>query len=301
MDFLLAMRVFVRVVECGGLSAAGRSLGLGQPAVSERLRQLENHLGARLLDRNTRSVNVTDAGAVFYEQAKHAVTAADDAAACVASLNGQLRGTLRIAAPHSIGETILPPLLVELRQQHPELSIDLILNDLIVDPVMEGVDVSIRMGAVTDGGFIARRLGDVRRVLLASPAYLVRAGGPITLDNIGTHPFIHIDRLTRDNKLRLIGPDGSTVFVTIQSAWRCNHWHPLLSALIGGMGIGVNIPVGCAKALREGLLVPILTDYQVPSLPLHIIYPALRRPPIKTTAVVNWLQARIPPLLEQYA
>jgi len=298
MDLLLAMRVFVRVVECGGLSAAGRDLGLGQPAVSERLRQLEHHLGVRLLDRNTRSVNVTDVGAVFYARAKQAIEAADDAAASVASFNRKLRGTLRVAAPHGLGETVLPPLLAILQQRHPELSIDLVLNDRFVDPVIEGVDVSIRVGPLGEGAFVARPLGSMRRLLLASPQYLARAGVPTSPTALGAHPFVHIDSLARDGKLRLNGPDGAPVMARVRSGWRCNHWRPLREALLAGNGIGVLQWPTCHKEIASGALAPVLTDYPLPDAPVHAIYPASRRVPAKTSAALAWLQAQLPALLE---
>ncbi len=297
MDLLLAMRVFVRVVECGGLSAAGRDLGLGQPAVSERLRQLERHLGARLLDRNTRSVNVTDVGAVFYARAKTALDAADEAAASVAAFSRQLRGTLRVAAPHALGEMLVSPLLAALQQRHPELSIDLILNDRFVDPVIEGVDVSIRVGRLGEGAFVARPLGRVRRLLLASPDYLARAGRPVSPAALAAHPFVHIDGLARDGKLHLDGPDGAPVTAPVRSAWRCNHWRPLLAALVAGNGIGVLHRPVCQNELATGRLVPVLPDHSLPDLPVHAIYPASRRVPAKTGAVVAWLQTQLPTLL----
>lgn len=298
MDLLLAMRVFVRVVECGGLSAAGRDLRLGQPAVSERLRQLEHHLGARLLDRNTRSVKVTDVGAVYYARAKQTLEAADDAAASVATFNRQLRGTLRVAAPHGLGESLLPPLLASLQQQHRELSIDLVLNDRFVDPVIEGVDVSIRVGSLGDGRFVARPLGSVRRLLLASPGYLMTAGVPASPAALAMHPFVHIDSLARDGKLRLTGKDGSTVTAAVRSGWRCNHWRPLLAALLAGNGIGVLQWPVCREHVAAGELVPLLPDHPLPDAPVHAIYPASRRTPAKTATAVAWLQAQLPKLLE---
>lgn len=299
MDLLLAMRVFVRVVECGGLSAAGRDLGLGQPAVSERLRQLERHLGARLLDRNTRSVNVTDVGAVFYPRAKAALGAAEEAAASVATFNRQLRGTLRIAAPHALGEVMLPPLLAALQQRHPELSIDLVLNDHFVDPVIEGVDVSIRVGRLGEGGFVARPLGRVRRALLASPGYLARAGMPASPAALAAHPFVHIDGLARDGKLQLDSPEGEPITAAVRSAWRCNHWRPLLAALLAGNGIGVLHRSVCRDEIAAGRLVPVLADHSLPDLPVHAIYPGSRSVPAKTGAVVAWLQAQMPALLDE--
>jgi len=163
MDLLVAMRVYVRVVERGSMSAAARDLSMGQPAVSERIDRLEQYLGTRLLLRNTRRLSVTDAGAAFYERSKQVLESADDALSVV---NGDqsLRGTLRIAAPHGIGEVILPAIILRMRKHYPLLKIELILNDRIVDPVTEGVDLSLRLGDLGEGSFIARKRGHVGRV-----------------------------------------------------------------------------------------------------------------------------------------
>ena len=189
--------------------------------------------------------------------------------------------------------------LATLQQRHPELSIDLILNDRFVDPVIEGVDVSIRVGRLGEGGFVARPLGRVRRALLASPAYLARAGVPASPAALGAHPFIHIDGLARDGKLHLDGPDGAPVTAPVRSAWRCNHWRPLLAALLAGNGIGVLHRPVCRNEWATGQLVPVLPDHRLPDLPVHAIYPASRRVPAKTGAVVAWLQTQLPALLDQ--
>jgi DNA-binding transcriptional LysR family regulator len=297
MDFLSAIRVYVRVVECGGLSAAARDLGMGQPAVSERIGQLEKHLGARLLDRTTRSVRATDLGELFYERAKKAIEAADEAEASVTPFDAKLRGTLRIAAPHGIGEILLPSLLAGLQEQHPDLAINLVLNDHFVDPVTEGVDISIRVGAVGDGSFIARPLGKVQRMILAAPTYLAQRGIPTTPQELGAHPFIRVSGLTTNDKLRLISPQGTAIEAQIRTAWRCNHWRPLLTALLADAGIGVlQIPV-CKDLIEAGQLIQVLPSYRLPPVEVHAIYPALSKPLAKTRAVLTLLQARMPSLL----
>ena len=173
MDYLAAMRVFVRVVERGSMSAAARDLGIGQPAVSERIERLEAELNVRLLRRNTRAVSATDAGAAFYERAKLAIEAAGDALSA-AKEGFALRGAVRIAAPHGVGEMLLSPVVLLLREHHPELRVDLILNDRVVDPVTEGVEMSIRLGNLGEGSFIARRLGS--GIALLHPALGVHIG-----------------------------------------------------------------------------------------------------------------------------
>lgn len=172
------MRIFIRVVERGSMSAAARDLGIGQPAVSERIEKLEAHLGTRLLRRNTRNMSLTQSGNVFYERSKTAVQAAEHALS-VNEENQGLQGKIRIAAPYSAGESLLMPALLQLQNEHPELQVDVIFNDRVINPVTEGVDLSLRLGDVSEGFFVARPLGTVRRVLLASPALLAKADGAL--------------------------------------------------------------------------------------------------------------------------
>ncbi|KHK57717.1 LysR family transcriptional regulator [Ralstonia sp. A12] len=293
MDLLAAMRIFVRVVERGSLSAAARDLGVGQPAVSERVQQLERHLGARLLLRSTRAVSCTDEGHVFYARCKQVLEAADDACAAVSPEHHALRGVLRIAAPHGLGEVALPALLQRLREQHPQLRIDLILNDRLVDPVTEGVDLSLRLGATGDGNFIARRLGQVRRVLVAAPDYLVRQGTPETPQALAAHAFIRVTGLFGDGQLPLIDARQVRIAAPVSVAMSLSHWRPVYELLLSGAGIGVLQEPVCAAALAAGQLTRLLPDHVVPGFELHALIPAARPIPPKTRAFVALLEGHI--------
>ncbi len=301
MDMLSAMRIFIRVVERGGLSAAARDLGLGQPTVSERVDKLEKHLGASLLYRTTRSVQATDAGVRFYEHAKRVLEAAEEAEASVASAEASLTGTFRIAAPHGLGEMTLPRLLIEFQTRHPRLAIDLTLNDRFVDPVTEGVDLSIRIGEIGSGNFIARRLGTVRRLLLAAPGYIKRHGLPSEPAELATHPFIRIAGLAADERLHLTDPGGIPVEVPIRTLWRVNHWKPLVEALLAEKGIGALHAIVCGDEIAEERLVPILPSYQFKGMDVHAIFPPGRRPVAKTKAFLALLGAQAGMLLGQDA
>lgn len=296
MDLLVAMRVYVRVVERGSMSAAARDLGMGQPAVSERIDRLEQYLGARLLLRNTRKLSVTDAGAAFYERSKQVLESADDALTVV---NGDqsLRGTLRIAAPHGIGEVVLPSILLRMRKRHPLLKIELILNDRIVDPVTEGVDISLRLGDLGEGSFVARKLGHVGRVLVASPAYLDEHGTPTTPDDLADHTFLRVSGLFNSGRLPLVGPDGQTELAGIDIVLSTSHWRPLHSLLLDGAGIGVLQEPACADDLASGRLIRLLPEFTVPGFDLHTLYPATRPIPPRIRAVLSLLEEQLPAVL----
>lgn len=298
MDFLSAMRIYVRVVERGGLSAAARDLGLGQPTVSDRIGTLERHLGVRLLDRTTRSVQPTDAGQRFYEQARLAVAAADEALVAAGSDDRALSGILRLAAPHGLGEVTLPSLLLTFQGRYPAMSVDLVLNDRLVDPVTEGVDLSLRVGETGEGGFVARRIGWIQSVLLASPACLDRDGVPDSPADLARHRLVRLSGgRSAGGRLTLIGPEGVVVVATIGAAWRVNHWRPLLAAVEGGVGVGLLPPFLCADALSAGRLVPVLPGYRPPRRPVSVLYPAGPRLPTKTRAFLDLIRDNISTLL----
>jgi len=297
MDLLAAMRIFVRVVERGSMSAAARDLGIGQPAVSERIDRLEAHLGASLLRRNTRTISVTDAGAAFYERSKLALEAADEALAVVTQAR-TMRGTLRIAAPHGLGEVVLPPILLRLHQRHPRLKVELVLNDRIVDPVTEGVDLSLRLGDLGDGSFVARRLGHVRRVLVASPDYLARHGAVKRPNDLVDHPFVRVTGLFNTARLPLVSSRGS-IPAPLQIVWSMGHWRPVYELLLAGAGIGVLQEPIAAAALADGRLVRVLPEFTVPGFDLHALIPPSRPVPPKTRALLALLGEHLPAALRE--
>lgn len=296
MDLLVAMRVYVRVVERGSMSAAARDLGMGQPAVSERIDRLEQYLGTRLLLRNTRKLSVTDVGAAFYERSKQVLDSASDALTVV---NGDqsLRGTLRIAAPHGLGDIILPPILLQMRKRHPLLKIELVLNDRIVDPVTEGVDLSLRLGDLGEGSFVARKLGHVTRVLVASPGYLDLHGTPDEPDELANHPFLRVSGLFNNGRLPLIGVDQQIGFAAIDTVLSTSHWRPLHRLLLDGAGIGVLQEPVCAEDLANGRLIRLLPGFTVPGFDLHALYPATKPVPPRIRAVLSLLEEQLPAIL----
>jgi DNA-binding transcriptional LysR family regulator len=292
MDYLSAMRVFVRVVERGSMSAAARDLNIGQPAVSERIERLELRLRTQLLRRSTRAVSVTDTGSVFYERCKLAIQAADDA---LFGINDEaaLRGTLRIAAPHGLGEILLPPILLRLRDRHPGLKIELILNDRVVDPIAEGVDISLRLGDHGEGSFIARKLGEISRVLVAAPSYLERKGEPRKPSDLVQHDFARVSGLFNTEKLPLNGGEGRAVAYPVDTVLSVSHWRPLHAILLGGGAIGVLQEHVCFRDLAAGRLKRILPSFAVPSLPLHALYSPTKPTAARVGLLLSMLETAV--------
>ncbi|WP_336709661.1 MULTISPECIES: LysR family transcriptional regulator [unclassified Cedecea] len=283
------MRIYVRVVERGSMSAAARDIGIGQPAVSERIERLEAHLGTRLLRRNTRRMSMTDSGALFYERSKVVISAADLALAVVDERVG-LKGLIRIAAPFGAGEEILMPALLKLRANHPDLNIELVLNDRVVDPVTEGVDISFRLGDPGEGDFVAYPLGNVRRVLVASPEYLVRNGTPTSPDDLIHHAFARVSGLFNDNRLPLISQHNQIISARLNVVFSANHWRPLYTMLRAGAALGVlQYPV-CHQALENGQLVALLPEYAVPPFSAFLLYPPINKASREVSACVAFLK-----------
>ncbi|MPV68691.1 LysR family transcriptional regulator [Burkholderia sp. BE17] len=301
MDLLAAMRIFVRVVERGNLSRAAKDLGLGQPTVSDRVDRLERFLGVKLLLRNTRAVSCTDEGILFYQRSKIVLDAADEARAVVTLGNKIVRGRIRIAAPHGLGDVVLPEILAVIREHNPQLYIDLVLNDEITDPVTEGVDISLRLGQIGDGNFVARRLGYVRRVLVASPLYIEKHGLPEEPTDIVGHPFIRVTGLFNDGQLRLMSPSKSVRPTPINVVISTSHWRPVYELLLNGAGIGVLQEHVCIDALESGRLVRLLPDYTVPGFDLHALLPVTRPVPSKTQVVVKIIEEYLPQAMARAA
>ncbi|MEB7885834.1 LysR family transcriptional regulator [Serratia fonticola] len=287
MDKLGAMATFTRVTELGSLSAAARDLQLSQPAVSQQITSLEQQLGVLLLYRTTRSVTLTEAGQRYYQQIKSVLAAVAEAEETLQGVGHRLQGNLRIHAPSGFGQRHLTPLVIAFQQQHPELNIELLLTDSIADVVGEGIDVAIRFGELQSPGTVARRLGEVQRVLVASPSYLARYGTPNTLSELSQHPHIRYSGLA-GNSLTLSGAHGIEM-VNVRTVFRANNTFALLAAMESGLGIGgAQVPL-IGEALTQGRLTMILTDYLYPPLPVHAVYPATRFIPAKVRAWVDFL------------
>jgi DNA-binding transcriptional LysR family regulator len=292
MDMLLAMRIYVRVVERGSLSAAARDLGMSQPTVSERVSRLEKHLGSRLLHRNTRSLSPTDIGVIFYERSKKTLASAAFAESISVSRSVALRGTLRIAAPHTIGEVVLPEILHRFRRHHPHLAIDLILNDRIVDPVTEGVDVSIRLGDVPSGTNIDDHIGYVKRVLVASPDYVASYGEPKAPEEIVAHPFLRVTGIFNDGTVPLQSNE-QTIHAPVNVLWTVSNWRPLHALLLHGAGIGVLQAPAASEGLASGRLKRLMPQYVVPEFKVRILYPNSDPLPEKTKKIVAFLKQEL--------
>ncbi len=290
MDRFAAMATFVRVAELGSLSAAARELGLTQPAVSQQIAGLERHLRTRLLNRSTRKLVLTASGETYLARARQILDEVAEVEDDLLSLSSELKGSLRVQAPSGIGQKYLAPLIVEFHRQHRGLTVELILDDHVADLIEEGVDVAFRLGTLASTSLVARKIGSVSRILVASPDYVAAHGNPATPDELARHAHVRFSWTTTGEHLTLIGPQGP-VPIAVRSGFRANNSFVLGEALRSGLGVGgVQLPL-VQDLLANGELVRVMEDYAYPPMDLHAVYLSRRFVPRKVRALVDHLIA----------
>jgi len=300
-NLLEAMRIYVRVVERGSISGAARDLDIGQPAVSERIERLEKYLGCQLLLRNARAFKCTPEGIIFHERSKSVLGAVEQAVAEVSNEDQVVKGTIRIAAPHCFGETVLPEGLKRIRETWPRLDIELVLNDRLADLVTEGVDISFRLGQLGDGAFIAYPLGQVERLLVAAPDYLSRHAAIVEPADLAKHSFIRVKGAFDADQLPLAKGADIVDSMTIRTAIKTNHWRPMYEMVLAGVGIGVLEAPAAQQAIERGQLVPLLPHYAVPALALNLLIRPQRPVPVRVRKIVETLKAYVSEVLDRQA
>ncbi|MEM7706640.1 MAG: LysR substrate-binding domain-containing protein [Pseudomonadota bacterium] len=288
MDQLLAMRQFVSVVDAGSFSAAARLLHVGQPAVSKAIAALEDHLGVRLLVRTTRSHSVTHAGERFYERARRVLDEVDEAEKAARDESTALTGRLRVAAPPVYASSQIIPRLAEFTNDHPDLSIDFVLDDRLINLVEEGVDVGIRAGELRDSSLVARRIDTSHRLVVGAPAYLERYGEPQKPAELARFRVITYAGFRGPTQWSF-KRGGHTSEVMLDSGIRVSAAEALRAAIIAGLGYGVVSSRMMEAELASGQVRQVLKGWTLPATGVWAIYPAGRRPPAKATAFVEWL------------
>ncbi len=292
MDRLDAMAAFARVVEAESFSAAARALGLSKSAVSKQVSRLEARLGLRLLNRTTRRLSLTEAGAAFYQGCQRVVAEAEAAEQAVTHLASAPRGRLRVNAPMSFGVRHVSPALPEFLGRYPELAVDLTLNDRLVDLVEEGFDVGVRIAPLVDSSLVARRLAPSRSVLSAAPAYLDVRGAPRDLDELEDHACLIYSYQATGEAWRLTGPGGARR-LKVSGPLRVNNGDAILAAALGGLGVALLPCFICGEDLRAGRLVRVLPDWGLASDgAVSAVYPAARHLSPKVRVFVDFLAER---------
>jgi len=292
MDRFDAITAFARVVETGSFARAADRLGVSVSSVSRHVTELEAHLGARLLNRTTRSLSLTEPGRAFHERSVQLLADLEEAEASAGAGAVVPHGTLRLTAGVTFGTHHLAPAIAEFTGRFPDMRFDVELSDRIVDLVDEGFDAAVRIGAVGGQNLVARRIGSTQLVCCASPDYLARHGEPRAPDELAQHaclvyeyapqrevwPFV--DRAGRERRVRIAGPV------------RANNGAFLIALAIGGRGIGYEPDFIVGPDVRAGRLVPILRDFAPPATGIHVVYPSRRHLSAKVRAFADFLIER---------
>jgi DNA-binding transcriptional LysR family regulator len=278
MDRFENARVFTTVIEAGGFTAAAERLGLSRAATSKHVQQLEERLGARLLDRTTRRVSVTDAGRRFYEQCRRILAELDEAERSASELHNEPRGELRVIAPTNFGLTDIGTAITDLIAEYPKLRVNLSMNDHVTDPIEAGYDIAISVGMPrgTSSSLVVRKLNTARRVLCASPDYLKRRGMPQKPEDLTTHDCLSYSYVDVPDEWHLIGADGERV-VKVSGPIVTSHRHVLRTAAVRGFGIAYGPIDFFREDLDSATLLQVLPHYQLPDATIYAVYPAGRQ------------------------
>ena len=294
LDDLTGMAVFARVVEYESFTAAARELALSKSAVSKYVSRLENRLGARLLNRTTRRLSLTEVGRVFYDHCRRIVEEAAEAEQAVTRLHAEPRGTLRLNIPHTFGTLHVTPALPQFMARYPDIGVDLDLDDRMVDMVEEGYDLAIRIARLPDSSLIARKLAPLRVAVCASPDYWRRRGRPARPDDLKQHNCLNYKYLLTRDAWPFRGPDGKQP-VRVNGNLRANNGEVLRTAALDGLGVYMAPTFIVGEDLQQGRLEAVLREYMEPDRDIYAVYPETRHLSAKVRVFIDFLVERFGP------
>ncbi len=292
MDKLAGMTMFVRVVDSGSFAAAAERSGVSATMVGKQIRAIEDRLGARLLHRTTRRQHLTEVGQLYYERCKQALAEIDLAESSAFELQAAPTGRLRMIAPVGFGSDSLVPALVAFQALYPDVAVDLTLDNRRYDLVNEGFELGIHIGEVEDDSLVARRLPPYRRILAASPDYLVRHGAPERPEDLTGHRCLGLTYWRRSDYWALVGPDDARCRVDIRGSFAANNGNALRIAALHGAGIVLQPEALLAQDMAEGRLVAVLPGWSYVPSPTYLVYAQDRRPTAKLRAAIDFLMTR---------
>lgn len=293
MNALNDVAVFVQVVESGSFTAAAERLGISKSVVSKQVSRLEERLGARLLNRTTRRLSLTEVGSVFYERSRDGLATIADAELEVSRLQSRPSGTLRLNTPMTFGLMHIAPALPEFMQAYPDVSVDVNLDDRKVDVIEEGFDLSVRISELPDSSLVAKRLATCRHVVVAAPAYLAEHGMPDRPEDLVRHDVISYRYQESALSWQFRASDGRSVSVPVSGRLRMNNSLALREAMLAGVGIARTPTFVAGEDIRHGRLVPLLTDYESLQVSIFLVYPQRRHLSPKVRAFIEFMSSRL--------
>lgn len=287
------MRTFVRVAERGNLSAVASELGMGQSTITRHLRELEEAVGAALLNRTTRRVAMTEDGSRYYAQCVQILRLVEQAGEEIRDNRDAPAGTIRISCTAALGVLHVTRLIFAFQTRYPDLHIDLSLTDERIDLVKEGVDIALRLGPLTDSSMKLRHLGESTRLIVAAPAYLAAHGRPERPEDLGTHNVIRMSNVAGSETLTFTGHDGRTHSATVSGDLRIDHGLAAREAFRAGRGIGSTHRWLVDDLLLSGDLTPLLSDYRLPTTPLNMLIVPDRVKVARVRLLIDYLVAEV--------
>jgi DNA-binding transcriptional LysR family regulator len=286
MDTLNAMATFVRIVDKGSLTAAADGWDTSVPSVVRTLAALERHLGVRLLNRTTRRLHLTDEGAQYLEHCRTILSAVQDFELGLTSRQAQPRGKLSVTSSVLFGRRYVAPIAADFIQRYPEVTADLLFVDRVVSIIEEGIDVAVRIGHLRDSSLVATRVGEVRRVVCASPQYLRRHGVPRKPADVMTHACVrHTGLAPRSEWHFRVG--RRNMAIPVNAVMTCNEIDSALSACARGIGLGMFLSYQVAPSRKSGDLKYVLEDFESEPLPVNVVYPHMKLMSTRVRAFVD--------------
>jgi len=289
MDRIGAIQAFVRVVEAGSFARAAQKLRSSTSSISRQIAGLEQHLGARLLNRTTRKLSLTEGGQAFYERSVQLLAELDEAERMVGAAAAAPRGTIRLTCPRNLAATQVAPVIARFAARHPDVRFDVTVSDSVVDLVEEGFDLAIRIGRIGSEALVGRRLGRVRQILAAAPAYLRSHRPPRAPADLAGHRALTYAYAAAPNLWRLIGPDGAAHDVRVAGPLMANSGELLIASAGAGLGLVMTPDFMLEPELAAGRLVRVLPGYEGPLLDTWAVYPSRRHLSAKVRLFVDQL------------
>ena len=292
MDKLAGMEMFVRVVEGGSFAAAAELSGVSATMVAKQIRAIEERLGAQLLRRTTRRHQLTEVGQLYLERCRTALAGVALAEASAHELQQSPRGALKVVAPVGFGSRTLAAALADYLSRHPQVTVDLALDDRPEERVRQGTELGIVMGDLRDESLVARPLRPYRRILAAAPAYLSARGMPSHPRELAAHSCLRLKYWRHHDRWHLLGPGGETCEVPVAGRFTADQGDALREAAIAGAGIVLQPEEALQTALGAGWLRPVLPDWSFRTTPVHLVYAQDRRPTAKLRSAIDFLVER---------
>ena len=298
MDRFQELRVFIAVADCGGLAKAAAVIHSSPPTITRTLASLEERLGVRLFDRTTRSLRLTEPGMKFLDEARRILGDLDAAELEMAEQSNVVSGILTITTSLTFGRAVLQSIVSDFIDANPRITVSMLLFDRVVDLIDEGFDLAVRIANLPDSSLVSRHVGDVRRMLVASPSYLSKHGSPKTPEDLKAHAIIGQTALMPNRELRYFKA-GKPARVTLPVRIEINDAHACISAAEQGKGITIALSYMVSDALRERRLVPVLNKFRPPPVPVNLVYAQRRIVAPKIRAFIDFAAPRLSAALSE--